>query len=75
MNTTGTELKRVARFKIDKGTISQFQLYTSDRFKRRIKSITSKDGRELKYGYTELSGYITLPGEDLEEILVQFVSD
>ncbi len=64
------ELKRMARFEVDKGTISQFQLDVSDRFKRRIKTIISKDERELKYQYTDLSGYITLYGEDLEEIIV-----
>lgn len=63
------ELKRIARFEVDKGIISQFQL-DSDRFKHRIKTIISKDGRELKYQYTDLSGYITLYGEDLEEIIV-----
>lgn len=63
------ELKRMARFEVDKGIISQFQL-NSDRFKRRIKTIISKDGRELKYQYTDLSGYITLYGEDVEEIIV-----
>jgi hypothetical protein len=64
------ELKRMARFEVDKGIISQFQLDVSDRFKRRIKTIISKDERELKYQYTDLSGYITLYGEDLEEIIV-----
>ena len=65
------ELKRMYRFEIDKiGICSQFQLDTSDRFKRRIKTIISKDERELKYQYTDLSGYITLYGEDLEEIIV-----
>ena len=64
------ELKRIARFEVDKGIISQFQLDISDRFKRRIKTIISKDERELKYQYTDLSGYITLYGEDLEEIIV-----
>lgn len=63
------ELKRMARFEVNKGIISQFQL-DSDRFKRRIKTIISKDDRELKYQYTDLSGYITLCGEDLEEIIV-----
>ena len=64
------ELKRMARFEVDKGIISQFQLDVSDRFKRRIKTIISKDERELKYKYTDLSGYITLYGEDVEEIIV-----
>ena len=64
------ELKRMARFEVDKGIISQFQLDVSDRFKRRIKTIISKDERELKYQYTDLSGYITLYGEDVEEIIV-----
>jgi hypothetical protein len=59
------ELKRMARFEI-----SQFQLDVSDRFKRRIKTIISKDERELRYQYTDLSGYITLYGEDVEEIIV-----
>lgn len=48
------ELKRMARFEVDKGIISQFQL-DSDRFKRRIKTIISKDERELKYQYTDLT--------------------
>jgi hypothetical protein len=30
----------------------------------------SKDNRELKYQYTNLSGYITIYGEDVEEIIV-----
>jgi hypothetical protein len=64
------ELKRMARFEIDRGIISQFQLDVSDRFKRRIKTIISKDERELRYQYTDLSGYITLYGEDVEEIIV-----
>ena len=64
------ELKRMARFEVDKGIISQFQLDVSDRFKRRIKTIISKDDRELKYQYTDLSGYITIYGEDVEEIIV-----
>ena len=64
------ELKRMARFEVDKGIISQFQLDVSDRFKRRIKTIISKDERELRYQYTDLSGYITLYGEDVEEIIV-----
>ena len=64
------ELKRIARFEVDKGIISQFQLDVSERFKCRIKTIISKDERELKYQYTDLSGYITLYGEDLEEIIV-----
>ena len=65
------ELKRITRFEADKvGIISQFQLDISDRFRRRIKTIISKDKRELKYQYTNLSGYITLYGEDLEEIIV-----
>lgn len=64
------ELKRITRFEVDKGIISQFQLDISDRFKRRIRTIISKDERELKYQYTDLSGYITLYGEDLEEIIV-----
>ena len=64
------ELKRMARFEVDKGIVSQFQLDISDRFKRRIKTIISKDERELKYQYTDLSGYITLYGEYLEEIIV-----
>jgi hypothetical protein len=64
------ELKRMARFEIDKGIISQFQLDVSDRFKRKIKTIISKDNRELKYQYTDLSGYITIYGEDVEEIIV-----
>ena len=63
------KLKRMARFEVDKGIISQFQL-DSDRFNRRIKTIISKDDRELKYQYTDLSGYITLYGEDVEEIIV-----
>ena len=64
------ELKRMARFEVDKGIISQFQLDVSDRFNRRIKTIISKDERELRYQYTDLSGYITLYGEDVEEIIV-----
>jgi len=64
------ELKRMSIFEVDKGIISQFQLDVSYRFKRRIKTIISKDERELKYQYTDLSGYITLYGEDLEEIIV-----
>jgi hypothetical protein len=64
------ELKRMARFEIDKGIISQFQLDVSDRFKRKIKTIISKDDVELKYQYTDLSGYITIYGEDVEEIIV-----
>jgi uncharacterized FlaG/YvyC family protein len=64
------ELKRMARFEVDKGIISQFQLDVSDRFKRRIKTIISKDNRELKYQYTDLSGYITIYDEDVEEIIV-----
>jgi hypothetical protein len=65
------ELKRMYQFEIDKiGICSQFQLDVSDRFKRRIKTIISKDNRELKYQYTDLSGYITIYGEDVEEIIV-----
>ena len=64
------ELKRMARFEIDKGIISQFQLDVSDSFKRKIKTIISKDDVELKYQYTDLSGYITIYGEDVEEIIV-----
>jgi hypothetical protein len=64
------ELKRMARFEIDKGIISQFQLDVSDRFERKIKTIISKDNRELKYQYTDLTGYITICGEDVEEIIV-----
>jgi hypothetical protein len=64
------ELKRMARFEVDKGIISQFQLDVSDRFNRRIKTIISKDNRELKYQYTDLSGYITIYSEDIEEIIV-----
>ena len=64
------ELKRMTRFEIDKGIISQFQLDVSDRFKRKIKTIISKDDVELKYQYTDLSGYITIYGEDVEEIIV-----
>jgi hypothetical protein len=64
------ELKRMARFEIDKGIISQFQLDVSDRFKRKIKTIISKDDVELIYQYTDLSGYITIYGEDVEEIIV-----
>jgi len=64
------ELKRMVRFEIDKGIISQFQIDVSDRFERKIKTIISKDNKELKYQYTELSGYITLYGEDVEEIIV-----
>jgi len=64
------ELKRIYKFENDKiGISSQFQLVT-DRFKSRIKTIMSKDNRELKYQYTNLSGYITIYGEDLEEIIV-----
>ncbi len=67
------ELKRKTRFEVSKGVISQFQLETSERHKRKIKAITSKNDRELlKYHYTELSGYITLYGEDIEEITVLF---
>jgi hypothetical protein len=64
------ELKRMSRFEVDKGIISQFQLDVSDRFNRRIKTIISKDNRELKYQYTDLSGYITIYSEDIEEIIV-----
>ena len=63
------ELKRMGRFETDKGIISQFQLDVKDRFKRRIKTIISKDNRELKYQHTDLSGYITIYGEDVEEII------
>jgi len=65
------ELKRMYQFETDKfGICSQFQLDVSDRFNRRIKTIISKDNRELKYQYTNLSGYITIYGEDVEEIIV-----
>ena len=65
------ELKRIYQFENDKiGICSQFQLDVTDRFKFRIKTIVSKDNRELKYQYTDLSGYITIYGEDVEEIIV-----
>ena len=63
------ELKRIGRFETDKGIISQFQLDIKDRFNYNIKTIISKDDIELKYQYTDLSGYITIYGEDLEEIM------
>jgi hypothetical protein len=65
------ELKRMYQFENDKiGICSQFQLDVTDRFKLKIKTIISKDNRELKYQYTDLSGYITIYGEDVEEIIV-----
>jgi len=65
------ELKRMYQFENDKiGICSQFQLDVTDRFKLKIKKIVSKDNRELKYQYTDLSGYITIYGEDVEEIIV-----
>jgi hypothetical protein len=64
------ELKRMYQFESKFGICSQFQLDVSDRFKRRIKTIISKDNIELKYQYTDLSGYITIYGEDVEEIIV-----
>ncbi len=64
------KLKRMTRFETDKGIISQFQLDISDRFNHNIKTIISKDNVELKYQYTDSSGYITIYGEDLEEIIV-----
>jgi hypothetical protein len=65
------ELKRIYQFENDKiGICSQFQLDVTDRFNLRIKAIISKDNRELKYQYTHLSGYITIYGEDVEEIIV-----
>ena len=63
------ELIRQTKFEVKLGIISQFQVESGYR-QRRIKTIISKDGRELKYQYTDLSGYITLYGEDLEEIIV-----
>ena len=64
------KLKRLNRFEVDEIIISQFQLDISNRHQRRIKTIVSEDGRKLKYQYTDLSGYITLYGEDVEEIVV-----
>ena len=63
-------LKRVNRFDTKHGTINRFQLYVNDRFNHNIKSVFSKDGRELKFTHTSLSGYITIIGEDIEEIIV-----
>jgi hypothetical protein len=55
------ELKRMYQFENDKiGICSQFQLDVTDRFKFRIKTIVSKDNSDIKYQYTDLSGYITL---------------
>lgn len=63
-------LKRINRFETKYGIINRFQLYINDRFNPKIKSVLSKDGKELKFTYTSLSGYITIIGEDIEEIIV-----
>ncbi len=69
-HSTATELKRTARFEHEKALISQFQLNLSDRLNRKIKKVFSKDNVELKYQYSDLSGYINIYGEDLEKIIV-----
>ncbi len=69
-HSTATELKRTARFENEKALISQFQLNLSDRLNRKIKTIFSKDNVELKYQYSDFSGYINIYGEDLEKIIV-----
>ena len=62
------ELIRQTKFEVKLGIISQFQVESGYR-QRRIKTIISKDDRELKFQYTDLSGYITIC-EDVEEIIV-----
>ena len=62
------ELIRQTKFEVKLGIISQFQVESGYR-QRRIKTIISKDDRELKFQYTDLSGYITIC-EDIEEIIV-----
>ena len=62
------ELIRQTKFEVKLGIISQFQVESGYR-PRRIKTIISKDDRELKFQYTDLSGYITIC-EDVEEIIV-----
>jgi len=61
-------IKRMARFEVEKGIISQFQLNVNDRLKHKIKTIIFND-KELKYQYTELSGYITIY-DDVDKIIV-----
>lgn len=64
------ELKRMYCFEVGDGLIiSQFHLESNHRYNM-VRKVTSKDGRELKYQYTDLSGYITVYGEDVEEIIV-----
>ena len=62
------ELIRQTKFEVKLGIICQFQVESGYR-QRRIKTIISKDDRELKFQYTDLSGYITIC-EDVEEIIV-----
>lgn len=63
------ELTRLYTEELELGVISQFQLKVEDRGSKEIE-VFSEDNEELKFQYTDLSGYITIYS-DIEKIKVR----